>query len=185
MGRLGRHPTLTSLSPSYGAATATATVVVTGTNLGNLRSVTLGSTSLSYPPLTSNTVRVFVKPRSAGAAGLRIVTAGGTSNALTLTAVAPVRPVITALNPAVGPVTAATPGTVTGVGFTGATRLSPGGRAMSFTRVSSTELRFTAPPRPGPARRPARCRSSSSGPAAPARPGPSPTSRPCRLCRPR
>jgi hypothetical protein len=133
-------PTLTSLSPSTGATTATTTVVVTGTNL---RSVTLGTTALSYTPLSSTTIRVFVKPRAAGAAALKIVTAGGSSNTLVFTAVAPVRPSIGTLSPAVGLTTAATVVTVNGIGFSGATRLSLGGRAMSFTRVSATQLRFT------------------------------------------
>ncbi|AGZ44593.1 IPT/TIG domain-containing protein [Actinoplanes friuliensis] len=138
-------PTLTTLSPSSGATTATTIVVITGTNLINLRSVMLGSTKLSYTPVNSTTIKVFVKPRAAGASALTITTAGGTSNTLTFTAVAPVRPVVSSLSPAVGLITASTPVTVTGTGFTGATRLSLGGRAMTFTRVSATQLRFTAP----------------------------------------
>jgi hypothetical protein len=146
----GSVPTITSLSPSSGATNATTTVVVTGTNLVNIRSVTLGATALSYTQVSATTLKIFIKPRAAGAAALTIVTAGGTSNSVTFTTVAVAKPVISSLTPAVGLVTAGTVVVVDGTGLTGATRLSLGGKALSFVRVSATRLRFTAPAhRPG------------------------------------
>jgi hypothetical protein len=88
---------------------------------------------------------VFVAPRAAGPAALTVTTAGGTSNAVTFTAVAPATPVISSLTPAYGLTTVSTAVTINGTGFTGATRVSLGGRAMTFTRVSGTQLKFTAP----------------------------------------
>ncbi len=140
-------PTLAKLSPASGATNATTTVVVTGTNLVNIRSVKLGTTALSYTPVSSTSMKIFVKSRPAGGASLVVTTAGGTSNALTFTAVAPARPVIGTLSPAIGLTTTSTAVTINGTGFTGATRVSIGGRAVSFTRVSATQLRFTAPKR--------------------------------------
>lgn len=140
-------PTLARLTPSSGATNVTTIVVVTGTNLVNIRSVRLGSTSLSYTPVSATSMKIFVKARPAGGAALVVTTAGGTSNALTWTAVAPARPVIRTLSPAIGLTTTATAVTVSGSGFTGATRVTIGGRAVSFSRVSATTIRFTAPAR--------------------------------------
>ncbi|GAA2499070.1 IPT/TIG domain-containing protein [Winogradskya humida] len=141
----GSVPTITTLTPSSGASTATTIVVVTGTNLSNIRSVKLGTTTLSYTVVSSTSLKIFVKARPSGAASLVVTTAAGTSNALPWTAVTPTRPAISSLSPATGLTTASTVVTVNGSGFTGATRLSLGGRALSFTRLSATQLRFTAP----------------------------------------
>lgn len=139
-------PVITRLSPSSGASTATTGVTVYGENLTNVTRVTLGGTSLSYTMVDAGTLRVFVTARAAGAASLVITTGGGTSNSATFTAVAPAKPVISSLSPAVGLFNASTTVTVTGSGFTGATRISLGGAATTFTRVSDTRLTFIAKP---------------------------------------
>ncbi|AGL19689.1 hypothetical protein L083_6179 [Actinoplanes sp. N902-109] len=141
----GSVPTISKLTPGTGASTTTTTVVVTGTNLTNIRSVKLGTTTLSYTVVSTTSLKVFVKARTAGTASLVVTTAAGISNALPYTASRPAKPVIGSLSPAVGLTTASTTVTVNGTGFTAATRLSLGGRAMAFTRVSDTQLRFTAP----------------------------------------
>jgi hypothetical protein len=138
-------PTVTSLSPSSGASTATTTVTVTGTNLTNVTKVSLGDTALSWTLVNATTLRIFVKARAAGSATLTITTSAGTSNGVTFSAVTPAKPVISLLTPATGLTTAATAVTVSGSGFTGATRLSLGGRAMSFQVVSATSITFSAP----------------------------------------
>jgi hypothetical protein len=140
-------PTITKLTPATGVSTKTVIVVVTGTNLVNIRKVTLGSTTLSYTSKNASTLNIFVKARTAGTANLVITTAGGVSNPYSYSAVAPKKPAIGALNPAGGLTTVATLVTVTGGGFTGATRVSLGGRSVSFTRVNDSVLRFTAPKR--------------------------------------
>jgi hypothetical protein len=141
----GSVPTISKLTPGTGASTATTTVVVTGTNLTNIRSVKLGTTTLSYTVVSTTSLRVFVKARSTGTASMIVTTAAGSSNALPYIAVKPAKPVIGSLSPAIGLTTASTGVTITGTGFTAATRVSLGGRAMSFTRISDTQLRFTAP----------------------------------------
>jgi hypothetical protein len=138
-------PTTTSLSPASGAGNVTTTVVVTGTNLTQVTKVMLGTTSLSHTMVDGTTLKVFVAPRAAGAATLKITTNGGTSAGITFTTVTPSEPVITSLSPALGLTTASTTVVVNGSGFTGATRLSLGGRAMTVTRLSDTRLRFVAP----------------------------------------
>ncbi|MFI5936617.1 IPT/TIG domain-containing protein [Actinoplanes sp. NPDC051494] len=143
----GSVPTLSRLSPVNGASTRTITVIVTGTNLSNIRSVKLGSTTLSYTVVSSTSLKAFVKARTVGKALLVVTTAAGVSNSLQYEAVKPAKPVIATLSPATGLTTTSTAVTVNGTGFTSATRLSIGGRAMSFTRVSDTQLRFTAPAR--------------------------------------
>ncbi|WP_306206894.1 IPT/TIG domain-containing protein [Actinoplanes sp. RD1] len=140
-------PTLSKLTPASGVSTVQTTVVVTGTNLVNIRSVKLGTTALGYTVVNATTLKVFVKKRATGSASLVVTTAGGTSNALTYTAKAPAKPAITSLSPAIGLTTKATAVVVNGAGFTGATRVSIGGRAVSFTRVSDSQLKFTAPAR--------------------------------------
>jgi IPT/TIG domain-containing protein len=138
-------PTITGLSPSSGLTNATTTVVVTGTNLGNVTKVLLGGTVCSYTMVNATTLKVFVPPRAAGPADLTITTGGGTSAPATWTSVAPAKPVIGTLSPAQGLAASTTTVTVTGSGFTGTTRISIGGRATTFTRVSSTKLTFVAP----------------------------------------
>lgn len=138
-------PTISSLSPSSGATTVTTTVVVTGTDLSNVTTVVLGGTTLSWTMVSETQLKVFVAPRAAGRASLTVTTRGGTSNAVTFTTVAPARPVIAALSPAQGLTTATTAVTISGSGLTGATRVSLGGKAMTFTRVSDTRLTFNAP----------------------------------------
>ena len=139
-------PAITSLSPSSGMNNVTTTVTVTGTNLSNVTRVTLGGTALSYTMKDSTTLLVFVKARAAGSASLVITTSGGTSNSVTFTAVAPSKPVISALSPALGLFNASTTVTISGSGFTGATRVSLGGAATTFTRVSDTRITFIAKP---------------------------------------
>lgn len=140
-------PTITRLTPSSGPSTKTTTVVVTGTNLVNVRSVKLGSTALSYTAVSSTQLKIFVKARTAGSASLVVVTAGGTSNALAYAAVKPARPSVKSLSPAKVITTATTSVTVTGVGFTGASRVSVGGKAVSFSVASDTSLTLRAPAR--------------------------------------
>ncbi|WP_305786866.1 IPT/TIG domain-containing protein [Symbioplanes lichenis] len=141
-------PTLSKLTPATGVSTAVqTTVVVTGTNLVNIRSVKLGTTALGYTVVSATTLKVFVKKRATGSASLVVTTAGGTSNALTYTAKAPAKPAITSLSPAIGLTTTSTAVVINGGGFTGATRVAIGGRAVSFTRVSDSQLKFTAPAR--------------------------------------
>ncbi|MFG1610546.1 IPT/TIG domain-containing protein [Actinoplanes sp. NPDC049265] len=138
-------PTITGLSPNSGLTNATTTVVVTGTNLGNVSKVLLSGTVCSYTMVNATTLKVFVKPRAAGSSSLTITTGGGTSAPATWTSVTPGKPVIGALSPAQGLAASTTTVTVTGTGFTGTTRISIGGRATTFTRVSSTKLTFVAP----------------------------------------
>ena len=138
-------PIITTLSPNSGVTNATTTVVVTGTGLTNVTKVLLGGTVCSYTMVNATTLKVFVKARPAGSAPLTITTGGGTSGPATWTSVDPAKPVISALSPAVGLAASTTTVTVTGTGFTGATRVSIGGRATTFTKMSATRLTFIAP----------------------------------------
>ena len=138
-------PAISSITPTSGATTATTIVTVYGSNLTNVTRVTLGSTALSWTMVDATTMKVFVKGMAAGSARLTVTTSAGTSNGVTFTSVAPSRPAISSLSPSVGLTTASTTVTVTGSGFTGATRVSLGGRATKFTLLSSTRLTFIAP----------------------------------------
>lgn len=90
--------------------------------------------------VVSETELTAVVPAAAVTGVVSVVTSSGT---LTATSNFKVLPTIKSINPTSGPV--GTVVTITGSGLTGATSVTVGGKAASFTVVSSTEITVTVP----------------------------------------
>ncbi|HKT00121.1 MAG TPA: IPT/TIG domain-containing protein [Rugosimonospora sp.] len=139
-------PAITSMSPTSGPTYTTSTVTLTGTDLKGANRVTLGGTSVPFTRLSDTQLRATLPTHAAGAVDVQVVTPGGTSPTGTqFTYVAPPVPAITGLSPATGFTNAARTVTITGTGFTAATRVTAAGSPLSFTKVSDTQLRVTLP----------------------------------------
>lgn len=152
-------PTLTGLSSRSATTAGGTSVVLTGTGLYRASAVRFGSTLASgLTRLSAQQLRVTVPAAPvAGAVDVRVTTPGGTSAVtsaarFTYTTPAPApapvtTPTVSALSVKAGPVRGGTVVTLTGQRFTGARSVSFGGTlATSFTVLSSTQLRVTAPP---------------------------------------
>jgi autotransporter passenger strand-loop-strand repeat protein len=70
---------------------------------------------------------------------------GSVSGSTTLTVTAAAAPTVTRVDPASGPATGGTVVTITGTGFSGATRVAFGGKTAKFTLVSALQIKATAP----------------------------------------
>jgi|GEM_PF-6529965 len=135
-------PTLTSISPNAGLTAGGTTVLITGTNfaIAGLTSVKFGTVaSPSVTVAAGGLTLTAVSPaQSAGVVDITVTTPGGTtavSPADKFTYVAPV-PVVLSLAPASGPMAGGTTVTLSGLGFTGATKVLFG--AVAGTKLSVT-----------------------------------------------
>jgi hypothetical protein len=143
-------PVVSALTPSVGLTNEVTPVVVTGANFGSATRVTVGGVSVGFLRLSDTSLRLTLGPRAAGGVAVQVTGPGGLSALTTATSFtyqAPPAPVIGGLSATTGRAYAATPVILTGTHLGGATRLTVGGTSIAFSRISATELRFTAPPR--------------------------------------
>jgi hypothetical protein len=141
-------PTITGLTPNSVSALGGATVTVTGTDLVGVSAVKLGTTSVAAKNVTATSLSFVAPARAPGAADVTVTTTSGTSAvsaATKLTVVAPPAPVITSIAPSSGLTAVVTPTVVTGTDLAGATRVTAGGVAVPFVKVSATQLKVTMP----------------------------------------
>ena len=133
----GPAPTVTSFSPT--AAPIGGAVTITGTNFTGATAVTFNGTAATFTVNSATSISTTV-PVGATTGRIRVTNAGGTAqSSLNFK----VQPVITNLTP-----TSGTPGntvTITGTGFTGATRVRFGSLQTTYTVVSSTTITATVP----------------------------------------
>ncbi|MET8151029.1 IPT/TIG domain-containing protein [Actinoplanes sp. NPDC049668] len=138
-------PAITSITPNRGFANARTAVVVTGVNFTDSTRLTVGGVGVAYTKVSATQVRVTLPVHKAGAVDIRLTTPGGVTApgaSSRFTYRAPV-PVIRRLSVTKAALRTATPVRITGSGFTGATRVTVGGVATTFMRVSDTEIRMT------------------------------------------
>jgi IPT/TIG domain len=141
-------PAITSISPNSGPAVGGTTVTLTGTGFTRATAVAVGGKAVTSFTVVSATQITAVTPAlGAGSHGFAVTTPNGTSafvNGDLFTAIA--GPSITSISPTSGPKAGGTTVTVTGTGFTGATKLTIGGVTVaSFTVVSATQITFVTP----------------------------------------
>jgi hypothetical protein len=138
-------PFKATLSPVAGATAGGNTVTITGTGLSTATAVHFGANSATPTVVNDSQLTVTVPAgTAAGAVGVSITTAGGTTNGLSYTYVAV--PTLTSLSPSSGSVTGATTLTLTGTNLTGATAVTFGATAAtSFTVNSATQITAVAP----------------------------------------
>ncbi|WP_406278364.1 IPT/TIG domain-containing protein [Nocardia sp. NBC_00881] len=138
-------PTLSSVVPNFGPQTGGNTVILTGTNLTGVTTVSFDATPASSFTVVSGTkITAVVPARSLGPAAVTVAADGGISNAVVYTYVA--APTVISANPNSGPETGGNTVIIQGTGFTGATAVRFGATpAVSFTVGSSTEITAVAP----------------------------------------
>ncbi len=143
-------PTVTSLSPSSGASGGGYTVDILGSGLANARSVTFGSASATIQADSDGDLTVIAPPGTNGATvPVTVTTSAGSNTAGSssqFTYTAPASLAVTGVTPSAGPVGGGTSVTITGAGFTGATRVLFGSSAATTFHVSSdTSITATSP----------------------------------------
>jgi IPT/TIG domain/Abnormal spindle-like microcephaly-assoc'd, ASPM-SPD-2-Hydin len=144
-------PTITSISPTSGPEAGGTTVTITGTGLSGATAVTVGGKAVtSFSVIAATQISAVTPALGAGSHGFQVTTPDGTSSYVSADLFAAIAgPAITSISPNSGPPAGGTTVTVTGTGFTGATKLTIGGVSVSnFTVVSSTEITFVTPALP-------------------------------------
>ncbi len=142
-------PVITSLTPTSGGTGGTTYVTITGANFLGTTSVTFGGTAATFFSVVSaTTLTVYTPAHAAGTVDVRITNAAGTSvdagTADDFTYIG-TGPVVSSISPTSGPTTGGTTVTIIGSGFTGATSVTFGGTAATFTVNSSTSITATSP----------------------------------------
>ncbi|AGZ45137.1 IPT/TIG domain-containing protein [Actinoplanes friuliensis] len=141
-------PAVSSIEPGSGLTYKRTAVVVTGTDLAGTTKVTLGGTPVSFQKVSGTQLKLTLPAGTAGARTLQITTPGGSSTATedsTFTYLTPPVPAITGVTPSSGLTYLRTPVVITGENFTDSTKLTLDGVALSYTKVSSTQIKATLP----------------------------------------
>lgn len=140
-------PVITSLSPTSAPTTGGRTIVVSGTDLGNTTSVTVGGVAATGITNTSGTQISFVTPAGPeGSQNVVLTTEGGGSFTYPAGITNVVPPVVATVSPALGFDSGGTSVTVTGTNLSNTTSVTVGGAAATnVTNVSDTQITFTSP----------------------------------------
>jgi serine/threonine protein kinase len=137
-------PVVLRISPSSGPTAGGTSVTITGTNLSGATGVSFGGAGGSITA-DSSTQITATSPAGSGTVEITVTTPGGTSVATSadqFTYTVPA-PTVTGLRPSSGD--QGTTVYIIGTNLSGATSVSFGGAAATFTVVSSTEIEATAP----------------------------------------
>ncbi|WP_310964358.1 IPT/TIG domain-containing protein [Nocardioides terrisoli] len=140
-------PTLSNVSPAYGAAGTRITL--TGTNLAGTRAVTVGGTPATDVTVLDPGHVAATVPDGSGVADVTITTPNGTSPTTSAARFhygvqPPPAPVVTSVAPDHGPVAGGTTVTVRGTALTGGS-VSFGNQAGTSTSCTDTACTSTAP----------------------------------------
>ncbi len=139
-------PTVTGINPMLGPATGGTLVTITGTGFTGATAVDFGSTPGTSLTVVSDTVITVKSPPGSDVVDVTVVTPGGTSAKSSADQFS-YTPVVTGINPVLGPATGGTLVTITGTGFTGATAVDFGSTpGTSLTVVSDTDITVKSPP---------------------------------------
>jgi len=140
-------PTVASISPTSGPAAGETFVTITGSGFTGASQVRFGTVAASNFTVVSDTQITAFSPAGSGKVDVTVSTPGGTSatsNADQFTYVP--APAITKISPISGPVAGGTTVTITGSGFTDASKVMFGtAAASSFTVVSDTKITAVSP----------------------------------------
>ncbi|MFK4791795.1 IPT/TIG domain-containing protein [Microbacterium sp. ZW T5_56] len=134
------------LDPDYGSIAGGTTVIITGTGLANVTSVTFGDQPARSFIVNSDTqITAVTEAHAAGSVQVSV------ANPLTTSNEVPYRylpvPAPTSLSPTFGPTTGGTAVTITGTGFAGATSVDFGGTVLPLTnQTSDTTILVSSPP---------------------------------------
>jgi hypothetical protein len=145
-------PDVTGVTPPIGTTVGGTTVTITGTGLTGTTNVAFGAVpAINFRVVSDTEIIAVSPPQAASIQNVHVTTAGGTSEPLV--AVDPftyVNPAaaVTGIAPSSGTTAGGTSVTITGTGFTGATRVAFGtAAATDFTVVSDAEITAVSPAR--------------------------------------
>jgi uncharacterized protein with beta-barrel porin domain len=139
-------PAIASVSPATGPTAGGTSVTLSGSDFSGATSVTFGGVAATISAITATTITVTTPAHAAGAVDVVVMTASGSgtkSNGYTY--VAPTPPSLTAALPVSGPTSGGTAVTLTGTNLSGATSVTFGGTAATFTANTATSITATAP----------------------------------------
>ncbi len=139
-------PTVASISLTSGPASGGTFVTITGSGFTQVSQVRFGTVAASNFVVNSDTQITAVSPGGSGTVHVTVTTPGGasaTGNADRFTYVP--APTVTKIAPISGPAAGGTTVTITGSGFTGASKVLFGTAVASFTVVSDTQITVTSP----------------------------------------
>lgn len=143
------RPVVYSVTPAAGPVAGGNTVTVRGAGFGDAPAVTFGSVAATDVQVVSDSELTAVVPAAtaSGSVDVTVTSAAGTSTVTESDSYAFVlAPTVTAVAPSSGPAAGGTTVTVTGTGFTGATKVEFGGRPAGSLHVDSdTQLTATSP----------------------------------------
>ena len=141
------QPVITNVSPAGGPTTGNTSVVITGTNLTNTTSATIGGTAATVTANTDTAVTVTAPAQSAGVWNVSLQTWSGTASVTSNNAYTyATPPTITSFTPTVSLASGGGTVTLTGVNLTSTTGVTVGGvAATDVTVVNSTQVTFTVP----------------------------------------
>jgi hypothetical protein len=137
-------PTIGGIAPSSGPAAGGTSVTISGTNLSNVSSVTIGGTAATLGANSATSIVVTTPAGTAGARDVVVTTAGGnTTSTGGYTYIA--GPTIGGIAPSAGPTAGGTSVTITGTNLSGVTSVTIGGAAASLGANSATSIVVTTP----------------------------------------
>ncbi|MYZ34789.1 cell surface protein [Streptomyces sp. SID4917] len=147
-------PLIFSVSPAAGQFEGGNSVTITGRNLATASAVNFGSNAGTTTSVSDTEITVTVPTASSvGTVAITVVTAGGSADGIGYSYFA--NPVLTALEPASGPVSGGNIVTITGTDLSSAQQvvfgpdaIERGGPNALFTVVSDTAIAAVAPPNP-------------------------------------
>jgi hypothetical protein len=149
----GGSPVIARIAPSSGPPAGGTSVTVTGSGFTGATRVAFGGVVATSFSVIADSEITAVSPAQAAGAHHMVVTGPGGTSALVSADVYTYKvaaPAITGISPSSGPPAGGTSVTVTGSGFTGATRVAFGGVvATSFNVVSATQITAVSPAQTG------------------------------------
>jgi hypothetical protein len=138
-------PTVSGISPNSGAIQGGSYVNITGSGFSRATGATIGGAAVSGFTINSDTaINCQLPGHAAGAVDVSVTNYGGTGTLVggyTYKAA----PVLSSISPTKGPIAGGTTVILTGSGFTGASSVTFGGTAASYTVNSDTKITATAP----------------------------------------
>ncbi|NEW99898.1 transporter [Rhodopseudomonas sp. BR0G17] len=137
-------PTIGTISPNSGSTSGGTSITISGSNLANVISVSIGGAAASLGTNTSTSIVVTTPSGTAGARDVVVTTAGGSVTSTGgFTYVAP--PTISSISPNSGPAAGGTSVTITGTNLSGVTSVTVGGAAATLGTNTATSIAITTP----------------------------------------
>jgi hypothetical protein len=141
-------PAVTGVERSSGATAGGTSVTITGTGFSGASAVSFGSTpAASFTVVSAARIRAITPPHAAGAVDVIVTGVGGTGSASPADEFQYLSPpAVSAISPSAGPNAGGTVVTISGSGFTGATKVFFGvNTAAAVTVNSDTSITATSP----------------------------------------